>query len=560
MQGEAKEDKKIKTNKNKKNRIKSQKNATISEGESQYDIAQRIWGVSDAYDEMYTMMTTNHTHIQRYAGVGAIIARVFALAFQSTDSGDIAAYQKFFFFLGKLRIRSGCFHHAVWRLANWGGLEVEIDNAQETGEAEDRPFNTCSYLSGMDAALRCNDLLQWFVQWKYNASPWQHNHLSGKLDDYTNFLLRWDAGVKILITGPQNLKRHKGDFAAYMKKRMENQITETPISEIFNPMQHRLVHGDKIYKLDAHKREPTDSFGNWAVLGKYKKDKCADHGLGVFNPYHSFDQLDHSGIDKAMSGYAAGSNMFWGLFVLDCLCVVQGVQADTDIIKERAEKCRNQNSWLPITDRFVDIALQLALQFATGSSGQDGHGIPAMRDPYTMSPKKVPQWWKEWEAPEDSWPPHRPFLPERKKAPVDITDPSDKNDDGAPGEDVPRRSGDSDEDTQNSGAAGEGNSVPSHSDITRKTVVKSLVHTTRLLERMHIDETLWNELSEENDRVDIKTPAFARVAQLRSGDSHAEPDEVNQRSFSRPGIVNCTTPTAFARAEHREPMCNHFYS
>jgi hypothetical protein len=41
---------------------------------------------------------------------------------------------------------------------------------------------------------------------------------------------------------------------------------------------------------------------------------------------------------------------------------------------------------------------------------------------------------------------------------------------------------------------------------------------------------------------------------------HVEPDEVDHRVSTRPGIVNCTTPTAFARAEHREPMRNHFYS
>jgi hypothetical protein len=87
-----------------------------------------------------------------------------------------------------------------------------------------------------------------------------------------------------------------------------------------------------------------------------------------------------------------------------------------------------------------------------------------------------------------------------------------------------------------------------------------LTHIARLLERVLIDETLCNESSEEDDIVDITTPAFARVVQLRSGHSHAEPDEVIQRTSSRPGIVNCTTPTAFARAEHREPMRNHFYS
>ena len=103
-------------------KFKEYKNATRYEGESKYDIASRIWCVSDAYDEMHDMMVdAKLTTKQRTAGVGALVARVFALACQSTESGDTAAYQTFFYSLGKLRIRSGHFHHAVWKLANWGG-------------------------------------------------------------------------------------------------------------------------------------------------------------------------------------------------------------------------------------------------------------------------------------------------------------------------------------------------------------------------------------------------------------------------------------------------------
>jgi hypothetical protein len=535
-----------------KKSYKDKKNATKSEGESTYDIASRIWDVSDAYDEIYEMQTNRTlTNIERDAGVGAIIARVFALACQATDATVIEAHRKFFFVLGKLRIRPAHFHHAVWKLANWGGLEVEVDNAMEMSPSEQEldMHNIFCYLTREQEKFGCKKLLEWFKAWKYNDGPEQHSHKSGKFDDYTNFLLRWDACYPILTTGPQKLKEHKGDFAAYMEKVMKNKTNKTSIAAIFNPLQGLLEEQQSTYNSQFLQKDPA-RYGKWACLGKYQKKQCADHGQGIFNPYHSFDQLDHSGIDKAMSSYATGSNMFWGLFILDCLCVIGG---EAEKLQARAKSWREDVTTLPIVLRFVELAHQLSYQYAAGSAGPQGKGVPPFRNPYTRDDKKdnlLPDWWNNWDSNLPEWMPS-------SSAPLTPEEPAvDKND----------------------GAAGEGNIVsppaaPSYSKTVKDgkatvktvkdgkaTVIVELTHIARLLERVLIDETLCNESSEEDDIVDITTPAFARVVQLRSGHSHAEPDEVIQRTSSRPGIVNCTTPTAFARAEHREPMRNHFYS
>ena len=110
------------------------------------------------------MHDTKLTYIQRSAGVGALVARVFALTCQSTDPVATKDYHKFFYYLGKLRIRPGHFHHAVWKLANWGGLEVEIDNACETAADEVQPFNIYSHLLKNEGKLGCGELLGWFLK------------------------------------------------------------------------------------------------------------------------------------------------------------------------------------------------------------------------------------------------------------------------------------------------------------------------------------------------------------------------------------------------------------
>ena len=188
---------------------------------------------------------------------------------------------------------------------------------------------------------------------------------------------------------------------------------------------------------------------------------------------------------------------------------------------------------LPIIMHFVDIAEQLALQYASGSASPAGKGVGAMPNPYTMDFKLLPDWWKDRTALNSA------VLAPRIPQPLTPTDPSV-------------------EENTNDGAVGEGD-LPYEPPLWSE-VVASLVHTTRLLERVHVNEAFCAELSEANDRVDIITPAFARVEQLQSGYSRAEPDEVTRNSSTRPGIVNCTTLTAFAQAEHREPMCNYFYS
>ena len=314
--------------------------------------------------------------------------------------------------------------------------------------------------------------------------------------DYTNHLMRSDAKFPIRSTPPAKMRLHKGDFASYMTQLLQGKSAKA----VLNPDTLQT------FSLEGLTSKTSDGY---AVDQKYEVRDARNHGQGYFNGNHNYDQLNHQLIECAMKSYSAGSSMFWTSFVFASMIdAITPARNPNDIVREiqnRSDLWMDMTKRLPIPKYMLDVATVLATQFALGYKKILFKNTPSI-------------------------------------------------------EDILRRAGESDEETQNSGAAGAGNSTPSWSDVTRKNAVKSLRHTTRLLERMHIDETLWNELSEENDRVDIKTPAFARVAQLRSGDSHAEPDEVNQRSFSRPGIVNCTTPTAFARAEHREPMCNHFYS
>ena len=163
------------------------------------------------------------------------------------------------------------------------------------------------------------------------------------------------------------LNDHKEDFAVYMTKRLGGNLSSPTF---FNPLRVRLAHEADHYRLTSHRTYGKHN-GNWAVLGKYTQANYEDHGLGIFNPYHSFDQLDHPNIDKAMSGYAAGSDMFWALFVLDCLCVIG---EDTDEVRARATLWRVEMTLLPITMHFVDTAEQLALQYARGSAGPGGKG------------------------------------------------------------------------------------------------------------------------------------------------------------------------------------------
>ena len=179
---------------------------------------------------MFALMTStakDTTPLQQQAGIGALLARGLALACQPPQPGrGDGGYEKLFYSMGRTGVSRNHFHHAVWKLATWGGFEVEIDNfiasrddttdANKNWGQQPDSDSIFSKLLAKGQKLGCNDLLEWLVDWKYQAGL-IYPHKSGEFDDYTNFLLRWDSDFPILPTGPDKLQAHQGDFAAYMK-------------------------------------------------------------------------------------------------------------------------------------------------------------------------------------------------------------------------------------------------------------------------------------------------------------------------------------------------------
>ena len=192
---------------------------------------QQNWCADGAYDEMFKLMTSTAEEmpcLEQQAGIGALIARVFALACQrpQSGSGNVGKYERFFYSLGRTGVGKNHFHHAVWKLANWGGFEVEIDNFM--ANRDDTPGANMRWGQQPDSdsifnklfakgpEFGCNDLLRWLVDWKYKAGL-SYPHKSGNFDDYTNFLLRWDIDFATLPTGPNKLQNHQGGLAAYRR-------------------------------------------------------------------------------------------------------------------------------------------------------------------------------------------------------------------------------------------------------------------------------------------------------------------------------------------------------
>lgn len=229
------------------------KKAGANEGKPAFAIASTIWCDSDAYDHVLRIMErSDNSPLQRDAEMGAVIARVVALACKEVhtmhDHMELSSYKRFFYFLGAIGLGSigpthRMLHHAVAHLSQWGGFEVEIDNYVEDKKS------SCSIYKALyneREQLGCAALLKWQAQWKYGieATRPQHVHKSGKFDDYTNFLLRWDGRCPTVPTSHRKLAEHKGDFAAYMEKHLSSQsdsdimnpaVAATPIPQPFSP-------------------------------------------------------------------------------------------------------------------------------------------------------------------------------------------------------------------------------------------------------------------------------------------------------------------------------------
>ena len=390
-----------------------------NEGATASTIAGTIWNADDAYDAVLMIMKPSKTKLVKAAEMGAVIARVVALACQEARAvhGAVAiqSYKKFFYYLGAIGPSEAMLHHATSHLSRWGGFDVEIDHyvavAQQKTEKDaeypiDADYSIYAQLQEQQDSLGCGDLLNWQAVWKYGVRqdfdyP-QYMHKSGKFDDFTNFLLRWDSGCDIRPTDHLKLAEHKGDFAAYMEKHFDSQKD----SDIFNPgpasQKSQMVSTSEVPVSDmggayyvARRRLPTTKF---AHLQRYRNEYSRKEKQEFFNPYHDFDQLDHRSIEKAIAGYATGSAMFWTLFALDSMC--NGGAAVQNLAgRAKHWKKLGKVGLLPINTDCMIIAEQLAEEFLAGKSyrlrpwaGAKDRSL-AIQEPKNL---KKHLWWKEW--------------------------------------------------------------------------------------------------------------------------------------------------------------------
>ena len=376
-----------------------------NEGATASTIAGTIWNADDAYDAVLMIMKPSKTKLVKAAEMGAVIARVVALACQEARAvhGAVAiqSYKKFFYYLGAIGPSEGMLHHATSHLSRWGGFDVEIDHYVEKQDAE---YSIYEQLMKQQENLGCKKLLDWQATWKYGlrTDRIQHVHKSGKFDDYTNFLLRRDSGCSIRPTNRQKLEEHKGDFAGYMEKRFDGQSDQ----DIFNPgpasQQSHVVSTPRLpvsnqegaYYVKNRRNAKTQ----FPHLQMYRKEHSRKEKQEFFNPYHDFDQLDHRSIEKAIAGYATGSAMFWTLFALDSMC--NGGAAVQNLAgRAKHWKKLGKVGLLPINTDCMIIAEQLAEEFLAGKSyrlrpwaGAKDRSL-AIQEPKNL---KKHLWWKEW--------------------------------------------------------------------------------------------------------------------------------------------------------------------
>ena len=327
------------------------------EGSEPYWIASQIWSPADAFNRLNELAGYDLKH--RNAQHSAIVLRVFTLACQMWDplrSGATAAnrieglhaYSAVFHRMGSLTLPRQIFDGAVWIKREYSGLQVELENMNEEGDTHDHTlYHT---LNNQEDALGCRGLLKWIG----SALLAEKDRVGiTKFADYTNLLMRTDAGLPPRPTSSDKLRLHKGDFASY--------ITGKRAKDILIPIS------TQTFSLSGLTPENSPEY---AVDQKYEVRDCHIYGQGYFNGNHGYDQLNHQLIESAMKSYSAGSSVFWASFVLASLVDVpfdhSTPNSATDAIRKRVEKWRELSKRLPIPEYMLSTAYVLACHFTMG--------------------------------------------------------------------------------------------------------------------------------------------------------------------------------------------------
>ena len=342
-------------------KVKEEKEAeAATKGSGSWRIASAIWSPVDAMTRL-TESSGYADHL-RVAHHGAIAMRVFTLgchqqALNHLEALEkVAAYSNAFHELGRLKCPRWVFHTGLMETLDHSGFRVEIEEAADD-EYNGSPFNSMlNRLYGQNEELGCKNLLDWICVRQGSAEGRFDNK---KFNDYTNLLMRLDAGLPNRRPSSTKLRLHRGDFASYMRKILSGM---TP-KGILNPVT-----------TDTFTLTGTDGYA-YAVDQKYDEKDSRTNGQGYFNPNHDYDELEHKLIDRAMKSYAAGSSWFWNFFALCSMLDACALLTDPnpipkaqiiDIIKARATNWLQRGKTLPIRRSMIDVAETFAIAYLNG--------------------------------------------------------------------------------------------------------------------------------------------------------------------------------------------------
>lgn len=337
-----------------------------TKGSESWRIAASIWSPQDA--ALRLQEAAGYTSDLKMAHYRAIIMRTFTLACHpQAPPAVVAEYSNIFYNLGRLKCARKVFHDALMEKLDHSGFRVELDEQINDANRDPRPENIFDTLRSKP--LGCENLLHWIWQ-RQNTSEGSFD--DKKFNDYTNLLLRSDAGLTDRPISSIKMRLHRGDFVSYMKKILSGKKPK----EILNPLK------EEDFTLTG-----TVGYAR-AVAQQYDPKDSRTDGQGYFNLNHDYDELDHKLIDRAMKSYVAGSNWFWSFFALCSMqdacqfLATNATEADVRLIIEtRARNWVTEGKTFPIRESTIEVITILVLAYLAG-----------LANPEPLTPEEKKTW------------------------------------------------------------------------------------------------------------------------------------------------------------------------